>query len=104
MNIRMTAGARQDLLEVADWYDRRRPGLGDEFGDAFDAAVRAILANPRMYARTEEEVEGFETRDYLIARFQFRLVYAVFDQEILIASLQRGRPESNWRSRLTDDS
>jgi plasmid stabilization system protein ParE len=105
MNIRMTAGARVDLRDTIDWYDERQPGLGDEFNDAFERAARAILADPRMYPLAEDEAEGFEARVYLMPRFRYRVVYAVFEAEILIAAIARGRRRSGyWHHRLTEDS
>lgn len=37
--------AEQDALDAAVWYEQRRTGLGDEFLDEVDRAVRALGAS-----------------------------------------------------------
>jgi toxin ParE1/3/4 len=41
--------AQQELDEAADWYERRRPGLGVEFVGAIDTALDAIAATPEAW-------------------------------------------------------
>jgi plasmid stabilization system protein ParE len=38
----------QDLREAFDWYQERRPGLGEEFLTCVDACIQAICRNPEM--------------------------------------------------------
>jgi len=42
--------AEQDIASARAWYDKQRPGLGDDFLDAvqetFDALIRAPLHHP----------------------------------------------------------
>ena len=42
--------AAADLEEAAIWYEGQRPGLGGEFLDAAEAAVKQILTFPKGYA------------------------------------------------------
>jgi plasmid stabilization system protein ParE len=42
--------ASADLEEAASWYEAQRPGLGREFLDAAEEAVRRALALPLGYA------------------------------------------------------
>jgi hypothetical protein len=49
----LTPEAAHELHEAADWYDRRRPGLGDEFIDEVKAAIREISADPNRFPRYE---------------------------------------------------
>jgi plasmid stabilization system protein ParE len=104
MNATLRTAARRDLYDRITWYDDREPGLGDEFNDAFEAAVRAILANPRMYSSTEETVPGFETRVFFMKKFRHFVTYLIREDEIVILSIDRGnRRASSWLHRLADD-
>ena len=60
--------AEDELLEVRDWYDGRRPGLGQEFGEELDALVARIaerpLAFPTVHAETRRAVLRRVSRRY----------------------------------------
>lgn len=43
--------AVDDVLEVKAWYDSRRAGLGQEFGQVLDDLVERIASNPDMFRR-----------------------------------------------------
>jgi hypothetical protein len=43
------SAAHGDLVAAIDWYESQRAGLGTEFIDAIDAAVAAVLDNPKAY-------------------------------------------------------
>lgn len=38
--------AAEELLEAAEWYEARRPGLGAEFVGEVDRAMDAIVSSP----------------------------------------------------------
>jgi len=40
----------QDVAEAYAWYEKQRPGLGEEFLGCVDALVHSILRMPDMYA------------------------------------------------------
>ena len=49
MKIRYTVKARGDIEVAFAWYERQRRGLGFEFLDCVEAAVRLIEENPDLY-------------------------------------------------------
>jgi hypothetical protein len=40
----------EDQLEAANWYDRRQPGLGDDFLDETEAVVSQLSESALLYA------------------------------------------------------
>ena len=49
MKLRYTARSKEDLDIAIAWYEKQRRGLGFEFLDCIEVAVKSILANPKMY-------------------------------------------------------
>jgi hypothetical protein len=41
----------EDILQGAQWYESREPGLGVDFVNEVDAAIARILAGPTRYAK-----------------------------------------------------
>ncbi|MGE0759337.1 MAG: hypothetical protein AB7O38_20125 [Pirellulaceae bacterium] len=48
MKRRIEAAAEVETREAAEWYERKRPGLGLEFLVAFDAAIQEICLPRRV--------------------------------------------------------
>lgn len=66
-------------------------------------AVTAIEANPRMYAHTEVGPDEPENREYFIARFEYRVIYAIWkDEAVIVAVIHARRRAGSWRGRLTE--
>lgn len=47
--------AAAEAIEVREWYERRRAGLGDQFETALAETVEHISQNPSMYQRVRDE-------------------------------------------------
>jgi len=43
-SVRILSQAAEETIEAAAWYDKERPGLGQDFLNAFDAALDLIEA------------------------------------------------------------
>lgn len=41
--------AREEFIDAADWYQSKRPGLGDEFIAEIERCVTLIAAQPQLY-------------------------------------------------------
>ncbi|WP_101847389.1 hypothetical protein [Zhihengliuella sp. ISTPL4] len=93
------AEALDEYRAAAKWYEASRPGWGDVFMDAVDAAIESILdptirwgvyrhRTPRVYSRS-------------VAGFPFDILYAVIDDEVFVLAYahERRRP-GYWRHRL----
>ena len=87
--------AAADLEEAAIWYEGQRPGLGEEFLEAAEAAVKRILASPKGHT-----VLYKDRRRALLERFPYSLVYRLInDQVVIIGVVHAKRSPSVWRRR-----
>ncbi len=95
MIVRILTPAREEFLEAAAFYEREAVGLGAEFIDEFDHAVRLIAANPHLGPHFEGTF-----RRKLLRRFPFQLIYEVTAEEVLLVAVAhlRRRP-GYWRDR-----
>lgn len=79
--------AEQDALEAAIWYEERQSGLGGEFLDEVDRAVRA-LSESALHNR----IRFADVRRAALARFKFYgIYYIVRENEIWILAIFHGR-------------
>ena len=86
--------AEDDALEIRQWYEARREGLGAEFGLAVDALVARVMANPLAFQRAHGE-----TRRAVLARFPYAIYFRVVGEEIVVLALHGRQHPSHWRAR-----
>ena len=96
MRVRLLTIAKQELDDAVAWYDERTPGLGREFFDEIDRAVRRAAAFPMSCTEMEPDV-----RRCLLARFPYGLIFGV-DQEtlVIVAVAHLHREPRYWVTRL----
>jgi plasmid stabilization system protein ParE len=103
MNVRVLPMANLEAVDATAYLELRRSGLGDDFYADFQQAIAAIGENPRMYPRTEDGPDEPENREYFIARFKYRVIYAIWKEEaVIVAVLHASRQPGVWRGRLTE--
>lgn len=87
--------AEWEISEAADWYGRRRPGLGAEFLDAVDACISVVRRNPQSYPVVRGAV-----RRAVLPRFPYNLIYTVRPGELVILGCVHGRRDQKvWQGR-----
>lgn len=87
--------AEADILVSRDWYDRRRPGLGDEFVESLDHLLCRIQESPALFAVGFRGVRRARNR-----RFPYIIYYQVLDDRIeVIAVLHASRDPRIWQRR-----
>jgi plasmid stabilization system protein ParE len=86
--------AEDEVLEVRQWYELRRMGLGKEFGEAADDLVARIAANPLAFPR----VHG-ETRRAVLSRFPYAIYFRASDDEIVVLAVHGRQDPSRWQHR-----
>ena len=86
--------AEDELLEVQRWYESRREGLGDEFGEAIERMVARIAAGPAEF----QCVRGV-TRRAVLNRFPYAIYFHETDSEIIVLAVHGRQHPSRWRSR-----
>jgi plasmid stabilization system protein ParE len=90
--------AESELIEAAQYYERRVTTLGVRFLDEADRAVSLILDAPTRWNIIEEDV-----RRYLMSRFPYAIYYrALSDQVRILAFKHHSRHPDYWRHRISD--
>jgi toxin ParE1/3/4 len=64
--------AGDELLEAAQWYDARRPGLGQDLVEEVDAALARVLEAPRTFPTVADNPDA---RRVLVDRFPYAVVF-----------------------------
>ena len=88
MILRYTDRARDDVELAFAWYERQRRGLGFEFLDCVEVAVKSILENPEMYRQHYSSFRG-----YVIRRFPFSIFYTIENTDIIVHSVFDNRQD-----------
>lgn len=92
---KQSVGARLELLDAIRYYNRQRPGLGEEFIDEVNQLCAAIVANPLRWAPDERG-----RRRALMKRFPYKLIFRVRAEDVyLIAAAHNKRAPGYWESR-----
>ena len=90
--------AEIELIEAAEFYERRVTSLGAQFLDAVDHAIGAILDAPTRWNAVETDL-----RRYLMPRFPYAIYYRTAPDEIRILALEHHSRDSDyWRYRLAE--
>ncbi len=92
MKLRYTDRARDDVELAFAWYERQRRGLGFEFLDCVEVAVKSILENPEMYRQHYSNFRG-----YVIRRFPFSIFYTIENTDIIVHSVFDNRQDPEKR-------
>ena len=90
MKLSYTDRAKDDIELAYAWYERQRSGLGFEFLDCIEIAVKSIEESPKLY-----RVYYSRYRGCVIRRFPFSVFYTIEDNEIVVHSVfdNRQNPE-----------
>jgi len=90
--------AEAELIEAAQFYERRVPNLGAHFLDAAESSIRVIEDAPDGWSIIEGDV-----RHYLMPRFPYAIYYRLLaDQIRILAFKHHSRHPDYWRYRLPD--
>ena len=100
--IRLTPGAREELLEAVEYYDEQAL-LGDDLFRLVEECLDRIQEAPEAQApKPEFTDEG--VRLALVKRFPYRIVFVEDPDEIrVLAVAHKSRRPGYWRSRLSED-
>lgn len=96
MNVRFLAPAQRELDDAVSWYNRQAAGLGQEFLDELDRAVRRAVTYPVAYPEIEPGIRRCQ-----LARFPYGLIYGVDDETLVIVAVAHlHRRPRYWIDRL----
>jgi len=92
--------AEKDILDIHDWYESRRLGLGAEFELCIDEAFERINRHPEA-----SPIWYRSTRRLILSRFPYSLHFAVLTNDIIVIAIMHVkrcpvRIQSRLNSRL----
>ncbi|MCG6869530.1 MAG: type II toxin-antitoxin system RelE/ParE family toxin [Gammaproteobacteria bacterium] len=88
MKLHYTARAREDLELAFAWYERQRRGLGFDFLDCIETAVKSILEHPEMYRAVYSTFRGCVVR-----RFPFSVFYTIEGADVVVHAVFDNRQD-----------
>lgn len=92
--------AEAELRNAHDWYEERRPGLGEEFLSCVEAAIESVRRNPELCAAVHGGV-----RRVLARRFPYGVYYLPEPERIVVLAVFHGhRDPAELMRRLGSDS
>ena len=92
-----------DVMEAEGWLIERSARWATDFDEAVKAGLHAIVLDPRFFPRTEDGPARIETRECYIKRFEYRLIYALqMDELIVLALIHARRRPGSWTIRLKE--
>jgi len=92
MKLRYTDRAKDDVELAFAWYERQRKGLGFDFLDCVENAVKLIIGNPEMY-----NVRYLNLRSCVVRRFPFSVFYSIEKEEVVVHSVFDNRMDPEKR-------
>jgi hypothetical protein len=88
--------AKSEMRDAADFYDLERPGLGTEFLDEIERALRQVME----YPESSPIVLGV-VRQCVVLRFPFTVVYSARDGGVYVSAVaHNSRRPFYWRDRV----
>lgn len=79
------AAAAADIEDAYRWYERRQPGLGEDFIREVGDALRKVADSPLRYPALHRN-----TRRVLLHRFPYALWYRVIQEVVAVVACLHG--------------
>jgi toxin ParE1/3/4 len=92
MKMRYTERSKEDLDIAMAWYEKQRRGLGFEFLDCVEVAIKSIAQSPELYRKYYSQFRGC-----LVRRFPFIIFYSIEGDEIIVHSVFDSRQDPQKR-------
>ena len=89
-------GAKLEIREAALYYEEARVGLGEEFLQAVENAIRNLFNNPLRWRLVKDPF-----RRCIVHRFPYAVIFSADDYEVFIAAVmhQKRKPDY-WIDRI----
>jgi toxin ParE1/3/4 len=82
MKLCYTDRSKDDLDIAMAWYEKQRRGLGFDFLDCVEVAIKSIVHSPELY-----RIYYSHFRGCLVRRFPFIIFYTIEGDEIIVHSV-----------------
>lgn len=100
MKIDFLDAAQSEFEAAIDYFEERRSGLGFEFADEVEQALKRIDRYPEAWSPL-----SLRLRRCVINRFSYSVIYEVRTELIIIVAIQHHNQEpENWRTRVVESS
>ena len=94
--IRLLAPAEQEMFNAALFYDRQAIGLGADFLDSVELALKQIIDAPERWLLATATI-----RRFILNRFPYSLLYQIETEEIIVlAVMHQKRHPAYWLPRI----
>lgn len=95
------AEALDEFRAAAKWYETNRPGWGDVFMDAVDAAIESILDPSIRWGFYRDRRRMPQVYSRSVAGFPFDIIYLLIDEEVhVVAYAHERRLPGYWSHRF----
>jgi hypothetical protein len=99
--LRIHAEAAEEAAEAAAWYENERPGLGEDFIRAVDAALDLLEEEVVPLVAVPGAAGARGAKRLLLRRFPYAIVVRESADEVLVlAFAHTARRPGYWRRRL----
>jgi len=96
MKVRFLTPAQAEVDDAVTWYDSQAQGLGLQFLDELDRAIRRIVSYPLSHADIEKGL-----RRCLLSRFPYGIIYGLDSETIVVVAVAHLHREPRyWVDRL----
>ena len=97
MRIEFDPEAHNELMDAARYYESKAVGLGGDFLDAVDEALRSVQADPTRLAEVRPGI-----RMYSLKRFPYGIYYGTRQDVIQVLVIaHHHRDPDYWRKRIS---
>ena len=80
--LRFLPVVEKDVLAGYEWYERKSPGLGEDFLRTFYACASEIAHNPLLYPKVYKEF-----RRRLIKRFPYAIYFKIEENQVIVLGI-----------------
>lgn len=101
MTLRILPEADGEVIAAAEWYDARRPGLGEQFLQEVERAYQTFRSHTVGGSSLEYYTGPHLIRRVLLRRFPYAIVALLRDSETLVVAVAHThRRPLYWADRL----
>ena len=104
MRIRFVRSAEPELLEIRDWYEDRKLGLGSEFLQEVSSCLVAVENDPERFPVEETNLSSRDIRRCRLRKFPYRVIYELTPNDLRVLAVAHGsRQPGYWSNRLEEE-
>lgn len=82
VRIRLRRSAREDLVDLVQWYELQRPGVGSRLRRSFVDSLDSLIVFPQMYPVARDGRRCFK-----LAHFPILVYYVVEDDIVTVVAV-----------------